>query len=381
LCIGWAAFGRLRMAPVAPAGAVAVAGAAGAVGTAVMIAAQAVVLRGRWSAASDPGSWADVVATRSGSWWAARLLLLTALAAGAVVLRRRPEPVASSVAAVGALAVAVAVAVVTAFGGHAATGRWPLVGVVATVAHLLAIGVWSAGLLSLIGPAGLRGPGGSRAELARRFSPVALVAVGVAAVSGLVNSARQVGSPDLLWSTGYGRALVVKVALVAVVVAVAAVSRRLTRHDPADARLARSVTAEIALLVVVLVVTTVLVAARPAIAERATVGEASAVVGERVAQVVLDPARTGGTALHVYLTSPRGALDRAEDITVSATLAERDIGPLSLPTFPAGPNHVTNPSVVLPVAGTWTFEVVARYGEFEEVRFRTTLAVRAAPGR
>ena len=71
----------------------------------------------------------------------------------------------------------------------------------------------------------------------------------------------------------------------------------------------------------------------------------------------------------------RGELDQADEITVSATLPDRDIGPLSLSVFPAGPNHVTNPAVVLPLPGTWTIEVVARYGEFEEVRFRVTLMV------
>ena len=372
LTIGWLLFVRLRLTERAPLRAVAVAAGVGAAGTAVMVAAQAVVLRGSWGAAVDPGGWADVAATRSGRWWVARLAVAGAIAVAATLLNRRAgdRAAAGGFSGVGALLAAVALAVVTAFGGHAATGRWPVVGVVATVAHLLALGVWAAGLLSLAT---------GRADLARRFSPVALGAVGVLAVSGTLNAARQVGSVDLLWSTGYGQALVVKVAVVGVAVAVAAVSRRRVRREPDDPRLVRSVTAEMGLLVVALAVTTVLVAARPAIAERSVIGEASAVVGDRVAQVVLEPAQVGGAALHVYLTSPRGALDQAEEITVSATLDERDIGPLSLPVFPAGPNHVTNPAAVLPVAGTWTIEIVARYGEFEEVRFRTTLAVREAP--
>ena len=277
----------------------------------------------------------------SGGWWAARLALCVVLAVWAVVLRGTSLRVVALTAPVAA----VGLALVTALGGHAATGRWVIVGVVATVAHLVAVGVWGAGLVSLAA---------GRTVQARAFSPVALVAAAVAAISGVLNGARQVGAVDLLWSTRYRRTLVVKVALVLVLVGLAAVSRRRVRSGsevrdvsdgspaPVNPGLVRSVRAEVMVVVAVLAVTSVLVAARPSIGERAVAVEASAVVGDRVAQVVLDPGRAGGASLHVYLTSPRGALDRAEDIAVSATLAAEDLGPLSLAVFDAGPNHVTN---------------------------------------
>ena len=79
--------------------------------------------------------------------------------------------------------------------------------------------------------------------------------------------------------------------------------------------------------------------------------------------------------MHVYLTSPSGALDRADEITVQAKLVEADIPAFDIETFPAGVNHVVASGVNLPVAGLWTFEVTARYGEFDEVVFTVQIPV------
>jgi len=101
----------------------------------------------------------------------------------------------------------------------------------------------------------------------------------------------------------------------------------------------------------------------------------SAVVGARVAQVELEPAVTGGTEMHVYITSPSGALDRADEISVRAGLPEQDIPPFDVEVFPAGANHVVGANLDLPVAGLWTFDVTTRYGEFDEVVFTVQIPV------
>ncbi|MGE3361525.1 MAG: copper resistance protein CopC [Acidimicrobiia bacterium] len=340
----------------------------GAMGTAVMLAGQAVALRSSWSAAVSVGAWSDVVATRAGGWWGLRLALAVGLVAALAVevgwqlVRRR------AVAGVAA----VAVCVVTSLGGHAQSGRWVAVGFAATVLHLAAAALWCAGLVTAVSLA--RRPD-ALGPFLRWFSGVALASVAALVLSGALNSARQVGAWSLVFDTDYGRLLAVKVVVVAAVVALALLSRRATQAG-SSARAVGPVRAEVAGLVVVLLVTAVLVNQRPAIAERTATETAIAVVGERTVQVVLEPARTRNTALHVYLTSPRGSLDRADEITVRASLDDQDIGPLELQVFPAGPNHVTNPSLDLPLPGRWTFEVDARFGDFELVTFRTQLQVR-----
>ena len=102
---------------------------------------------------------------------------------------------------------------------------------------------------------------------------------------------------------------------------------------------------------------------------------ANVVVGTRIAQIDLSPAVAGGTTMHVYLNSTGGSLAVPTAIAVSATLKSKQIGPLSLPVVPTGPGHVTGENTVLPFAGTWTFTITARYSEFDESTFTTSLTV------
>lgn len=382
LCAGWALFALLGLRAVGPrGGGVGVGGLVGwaallgVVGTFVMFAGQAVSRTGQWSALVRPAAHLDVWATESGRWWAIRLLVLAVVGAGAAIGARRravlPAPALSGAA------VSVALVVVTALGGHAVSGRWPAAGLVATAAHLLALGVWMAGLVTLASLARRSRSHDGAAALAAfapRFSYWAVLAVIGLVASGLVNSARQVAEVGLLTSTDYGRLLIAKLIVVAVLLVVAGTSRRRTRRgDVAGVR--RPVQLEVALAAVALVVAALVVGQRPAIAEQSRLASAFAVVGARTAEVVFDPARTGGTEVHVYLTSPGGSLDRARDIVVTATLAAADVGPLTLPLYDAGPNHVTGPAVDLPLPGAWTIEISARYGQFEEVRWRTSVDV------
>lgn len=92
-------------------------------------------------------------------------------------------------------------------------------------------------------------------------------------------------------------------------------------------------------------------------------------VGDRFAQVELEPARTGGTTMHVTITSPGGAFDRADEITVSIESPSAGLGPLGIETVTVSPNHVIADDAVFPVPGEWTVQVVARYREFDRVVF------------
>jgi hypothetical protein len=42
---------------------------------------------------------------------------------------------------------------------------------------------------------------------------------------------------------------------------------------------------------------------------------------------------------------------------------------------PGGPNHVIGYDVNLPVAGLWTFDVTARFGEFDQEVFTVQIPV------
>src|SRR5206468_8223473 len=91
-------------------------------------------------------------------------------------------------------------------------------------AHLVAVGAWIGGLAWLL--AGLRGRGHDEQVAAVvSFSRLAVVAVAVVAVTGLARAIDELGSPQRLLSTGFGRTLLAKAALVAILLAVAASNR------------------------------------------------------------------------------------------------------------------------------------------------------------
>ncbi|MGB2953513.1 MAG: copper resistance protein CopC [Gaiellaceae bacterium] len=135
---------------------------------------------------------------------------------------------------------ALALLPVPSIAGHAMDAGQPRVlSVAADILHIGAAAIWVGGLLclALVG----RLPG-----VARRFSAVALVTVAVLATTGVVRALVELTSVDQLWSSGYGRALLVKTGLLALVLAVAWRSRYrlLSRFDA----LRRNVAAELVLL-------------------------------------------------------------------------------------------------------------------------------------
>ena len=332
------------------------------VGTLWMIAAQANIIGGSFLA------WSDVADTRSGQWWIARLVVI-ALFSILIALRSRLA-VRGGVVVVALLGLGVLG--VVAAGGHAISGDSVVLGFVSTLVHLAAMSIWFGGLAVVLFA--------SRAEQfwarVTRFSAWALGSVVALAVTGATNAWRQLGSLSGLTDSAYGRWLVIKLALVVLVLGVAAFSRRTvhTRSDDASPVVRRSVGIELAGIVLILGATAGLVNSPPPI-DSAEVVSVSAVVGTRVAQVELEPAVTGGTEMHIYITSPSGALDRADEISVTAELPAQDIPPFDVETFPAGVNHVIGANLNLPVAGLWTFEVTARYGDFDQVVFTVQIPV------
>ena len=109
-------------------------------------------------------------------------------------------------------------------GGHAASpsSLW-LVNIAVQWVHLTAIGVWVGGLFWLL--LGLRGmERAERAAVVAAFTRVATVTLVIVLATGLARAFGEVGSISALFDTGYGVTLLVKIGLVAGLVALGALN-------------------------------------------------------------------------------------------------------------------------------------------------------------
>jgi putative copper resistance protein D len=226
-----------------------------------VLAQQTALLEGRAGAALEPRALVRfTTSTQGGLVWLVRLgiLLVAAIFVGG---RLRVESRGDWLALHGEIAGLALVALgLIAAGGHAAAADpSPMRAIAADFVHLASTGLW-AGALPALAALFLRASteGGADARpyavlAARRFSRWALVTVLVLAVSGVVNALTHIRDVAGLVGTPYGRLLLVKLALFALTLIVAAGSRRLLPAlggdaavvgRPAMRRLARAVTLE-----------------------------------------------------------------------------------------------------------------------------------------
>jgi len=167
---------------------------------------------------------------------------------------------------------AIAVALGFALSGHAAAAEHlSSLAVALDTAHVVAAGAWVGTLAALAFagiPAAMRGPAEHRAStaaaLVRAFSPVALASAAVLAASGVFAAWDQLGTIGQVVATPYGRTLLVKLALVAVMAAIGAVNWRVLTPklgtEEACHGIRRSAVRELAVAVLVIAVTAILVA-------------------------------------------------------------------------------------------------------------------------
>ncbi|MGX4690894.1 copper resistance CopC/CopD family protein [Streptomyces sp. JNUCC 63] len=275
-----------------------------------------------------------------------------------------------------------------------------------------------------------------------RFSRIAFGAVTVLVVTGVYQSWRGLGSWATLTDTTYGRLLLVKLVAVVLMLAVASLSRRWTARlvtvdeeaavragkpravaheripEPAggtrlpetgepgaekapaekpgagesapssasDAHhraLRRSVLAEVAVGIAVLVVTTMLVSTLPG-RVAAEAAEAPPVAGAPGAsltmipfdvgtpggrgtvQITLVPGRVGQNAVEAVVYGPDGGLSSVPELRLSLSLPAQKIGPIDAKLTKRGGFWGTD-TLNLPIAGEWTMKATVRVSEIDQV--------------
>lgn len=170
----------------------------------------------------DGSALGDVVSARVGHAALVRAGLFVLLGLLVLVRARGRAGVAATVAAV---LVGLGVFATYAYAGHADMGRWPALGFATDVVHLAGAALWLGGLTVLVVALRDRATMSSTATGARRFSNLALPAIAVVVLSGVVQGWRQIETWNALWHTSYSRLLVLKVLVVLAIVIVASAAR------------------------------------------------------------------------------------------------------------------------------------------------------------
>ncbi|MFE4962358.1 copper resistance CopC/CopD family protein [Streptomyces sp. NPDC056660] len=203
------------------------------------------LLRGSYATSGSVGDIFDlnllgqVLQTKTGAALVSRLLLLAAAALFIAVLfgayDKREEGAEKRDLtfglAIGGTVVAAGLAASWAMAEHASTGLQPGIAMPVDVIHLLAVATWLGGLTALL-VALYRAPADTPvgAVAVDRFSRLAFGSVVALVATGIYQSWRQLGSWSAFTDTAYGQLLLVKIALVALLVGIASISRRWTRR-------------------------------------------------------------------------------------------------------------------------------------------------------
>lgn len=351
----------------------------------------------------------SVVATPFGTAHLLRLALLAVLAPVLTAIQvsdsavRYPRWAAVCIAPLG-----VGLALTWAYSGHAATTT-PAISVPSDVVHLAAVSVWVGGLLALVTAVLPRAKTRQLRAALPRWSPVAMLSVVALIISGIVQALLELDSWARLVDTGYGRLLLAKVGLLAVVLAVAAYSRRwvqrwyVTRsrsHRPDEddpsrdevRRLRRAVAAESLLAMAAIGVAAMLIEAAPghsdatarlAARSQPVVHRSGAYIatvrrGAVVIHLKVDPAVVGIQYIYLDATRPDGHRIPVRQWTLTISNAALGLDRVNIPVLidSGVGHHFVYGSFTMTTGGIWTVEVTARTSDVDETVVTRRVAVR-----
>jgi copper transport protein len=403
------------------------------------------------SSALDGSRIAATLGSRMGRMLVLRAVLLALAAAGLVLVRRRVTAVRQVPGdraeyesgagpssgpggwgrrrnTVAVLVVGCALALTWSLAGHSAAGPLAALAVPADTVHLVAMAVWTGGIV-VLGTVLLRSRDAPDAPVLEptvtRFSRVAGICVVLLLATGLFQAWRQLSSVPAVAGTLYGRVLLGKLCLVTVGVALGAGARAWVRRHYGSAppmvrgrrtpgrpgpdgaqvrRFGRLVMAETLIAALLLAVSTVLANTDPATAHggtptdqqgrrpvagaasaepRTTVPFSRAVAfdsggrsGKGVVAVVVSPAARGVNEVHLAVLDTRGQPRDVPEVRAEFSLRKPSVGPIRVPLTHAGPGHHISSAFSLPLRGRWQLALTVRTSDIDQDVLRMPVDVR-----
>ena len=319
--------------------------------------------------------WTSALATSLGP----SLLIAIAVMAVAWYARRSPSMLISWVLTTLAMA---GVGLSLAVSGHAATAPPQWLTRPSLFLHGVAAAYWIGALVPLAAMAHRRNDDLPR--VLRQFSAIAIPLVGLLVLSGIVLSIVQLGSVRALIETQYGIILSIKLALVILLLALAALNRFLcTPAVVADYENSRPLLRVVLLECVVVVGILAVVAGwrftpPPRMSAASVAAPLSVHIHTDAAmfQVLVSPGKVGPNDFVLQLMTGDAALLPAKEATLILSLPERSVEPMERRATlgPDGYWHVRG--VTLPLSGRWRMRIEALVSDFKKVTLEDQFEVR-----
>ena len=318
------------------------------------------------------------------SWLDLELVFALFVAAAAVAIwldqpERRQRSTAALLALAGALGAAAACLLVPGLAGHAGQTSPRGLSLAFDWFHLVAGSVWVGGLIGLVVLAATLPAARRVAALVvcvPRFSNVAFVSVLVLIGAGIGSAVQQMPTLASFWQTSYGKSLLVKIALLAAALLLAAVNllRNVPRFKafgtrpelgaPAASLLRRLVTGEALLVSGAVLAAAVLSSLPPPSKALASVGGAKAHVGPGVVDKVVSE---NGYRLAIRVSPNRAAVPnsfqvaisrggrpvRNADVTVDFAMLDMEMGQQAYHLSETAPGTYGHAAPALVMVGHW----------------------------
>ncbi|MDN5928175.1 MAG: copper resistance CopC/CopD family protein [Hyphomicrobiales bacterium] len=285
--------------------------------------------------------------------------------------------------AVSALAMA-GVGLALASSGHAATADPQWLMRPAVFIHATAIAFWVGALAPLA--ALFAGNDKAAKPALRRFSAIIPYVLAALLAAGIVLAVVQIGHFGALVSTAYGRVLLVKLALVALLLVLAAFNRwRLTNPILAgdgrtERRFVRSIAGEIVLVTAILCSVALWRFTPPprALADAAPAPPVSVHIhAERaMASVTVSPGRAGTVSVSAFVVGGDLAPLDAREVTLSFSMPSAGIEPIRREARKLDQGQWRVDGLRLPVAGQWDVSVDILISDFESVTLKSEITLR-----
>lgn len=325
------------------------------------------------SDALQPAVWQAAAASSFGR---TALIAALALVAGLAALRLRGDG-GRALAAIALLGVGSALAA----SGHAGAAAPQWLMRPAVFLHALGLAGWTGALL----PLAFALPQPDSSAILARFSrriPFFLIAI---LLGGIVLAVVQVERPEALLATGYGKILLAKLGLVAILLGLAAVNRyRLTGRASAGQALAirqlrRVIAVEIVVVLAVLGTAALWRFTPPprALAIAAAQPATLHIHAEKaMADISVTPGRAGPVAIAISLLNGEFGPLPAKELRLSFANPAAGIEPIERQAARREDGSWQVAAMAIPAAGRWTVELEILVSDFELIRLSETVEIR-----